>query len=764
MNYSLPVAKELRNAESQQQQFTYRLIAMGLLVLVCFGLLVYRWSVLQIVRHEDYIAQAESNRTALVPVVPSRGEIRDRNGIVLASNYSAYTLELTPSKIDDLDATIAALNELIPISAADRKRFNRLRADSRNYEAIPLRSRLNDEEIARFATQRYRFPGVEINARLFRYYPYGELGSHVIGYIGRINQREKDAIDESDDAENYKGTDHIGKLGVEQAYEKELHGISGREQMETTAAGFIVRRLASSPATPGQNVILSIDIKLQKMVEDLFGKRRGALVAIDPRNGEVLAFVSKPTFDPNLFVEGIDQENWTALNESIDKPLLNRALRGTYPPGSTYKPFMALAALETGARTAGTTISDPGYWMFGNHRFRSGHALGAVNLRRSIVMSSNVYYYSLAHEMGVQAIHDFMAPLGFGQITGIDLRGEVRGILPSPEWKRKAYKRPAQQKWLSGETISLGIGQGYNNFTMLQVAHALATLVNGGTSQQPHVVRGLQDTDSQQLVTPAREPDRNLGYKPEHIALIKNAMVGVTLEGTGRGVFAGAPYLSGGKTGTAQAVTIGQNQRYNAAALSERKRDHSLYVAFAPADTPRIAVAVIVENAGFGATAAAPIARRVLDYWLLQQYPNAGDIAATQAGRSSRPIGAPRNAATMPWPPEDVKLLAPAPDGTGMASLQGASAVAAVSALPAAGAGAAASGAVGASGPAAAASTPGTTNGARGAASAPGFSLPPAALALQRLFPASAPLSGASGPAAAASNASAAQGRAQPTR
>ncbi|SEN90248.1 penicillin-binding protein 2 [Brachymonas denitrificans] len=788
MSYSLPAVNELRNAESQQQQFNYRLIAMGLLVLICFGLLVYRWSVLQIVRHADYIAQAESNRTALVPVVPSRGEIRDRNGIVLASNYSAYTLELTPSKIEDLEATINALAELIPISEGDRRRFNRLRADSRSYEAIPLRSRLSDEEIARFATQRYRFPGVEVNARLYRYYPYGELGSHVIGYIGRINQREKEALEESEDAENYKGTDHIGKLGVEQAYETELHGISGREQMETTAGGFIVRRLASSPATPGKNVVLSIDIKLQKMVEDLFGKRRGALVAIDPRNGEVLAFVSKPTFDPNLFVEGIDHENWAALNESLDKPLLNRALRGTYPPGSTYKPFMALAALETGTRTAATTIHDPGYWMFGNHRFRSGHALGSVNLHRSIVKSSNVYYYSLAHEMGVQAIHDFMAPLGFGQLTGIDLKGEVRGILPSPEWKRKAYKRAAQQKWLSGETISLGIGQGYNNFTMLQLSHALATLVNGGTSQQPHVVRGLQEPGSQQLVETVREPDRPLGYKPEHIKLIKSGMVGVTLEGTGKGVFAGAPYVSGGKTGTAQAVTIAQNQRYNAAALSERKRDHSLYVAFAPVETPRIAVAVIVENAGFGATAAAPIARRVLDYWLLQQYPNAGDIAATQVGRSSRPIGAPRNVATMPWPPEDVKMLAPMPDGTGMAALQGASAAAVASGAASAGLGgdavvavapdatATASGVAASSGlpaagaavlPAAASATDPAAPaaaGARGAASAPSYTLPPAAQALQRLFPASAPLGGASVPAPPASSPPSGQRRTQPTR
>ena len=656
-------ASDIRNAETQQSAFRLRLVAMGALVLICFSLLVWRWSVLQIARHDTYLEQAERNRTALLPIVPSRGQILDRNGIVLATNYSAYTLELTPSKIDDVDDTINALAEIIPITEADRRRFNRLRQDSRSFEAVPLRSRLSDEEIARFSAQRYRFPGVAINARLYRYYPYTESASHLIGYIGRINQREKEAIEDSDLADNYKGTEHIGKLGVEQAYEEQLHGISGREQMETTAGGFVVRRLASSPSSPGQNVILSVDIKLQMMVEQLFGKRRGALVAIDPRDGQVLALVSSPTFDPNLFVDGIDHDSWNALNTSPDTPLLNRAIRGTYPPGSTYKPFMALAALETGTRTAGTTIHDPGYWMFGSHRFRSGHALGSVNLHRSIVKSSNVYYYSLAHEMGVQKIHDFMAPLGFGQSSGIDMRGETRGILPSPEWKRNTYKRAAQEKWLAGETISLGIGQGYNNFTMLQLANALATLVNGGTKYEPRVVQALQDPATRQLHAPERQPAEQLGYKPEHIALVKSGMVGVTQEGTGRGVFAGAGYLSGGKTGTAQAVTIAQGQRYNAAALAERKRDHSLYVAFAPADKPTIAVAVIVENAGFGATAAAPIARRVLDYWLMGQYPSEADIAATSVGRSGRPMGTPLRVADMPWPPRGTTMLAQSGNG-----------------------------------------------------------------------------------------------------
>lgn len=639
-------------SHTSQQQFVIRILALAGLVLFCFALLGWRWTVLQVLRRDVYVAQAENNRTAIVPVSPSRGSIVDRNGVVLASNYSAYTLELTPDKTEDVQATIDALAKIIPISASDRKRFHRLRQDSRGYEPIPLRNYLTDEEIARFAARRYAFPGVEINARLFRSYPYGETSSHLVGYIARINQKEKEALEESEDALNYKGTSHIGKLGVEQSYEAQLHGTSGREQMEVTSTGQIVRQLASMPATPGQNVVLSVDIKLQKLVEDMYGKRRGALVAIDPRDGQVLALVSMPTFNPNLFIDGIDQENWAALNESIDKPLLNRALRGTYPPGSTYKPFMALAALETGKRSANTVIHDSGVYLFGNHRFR-GHATGAVNMRSSIVRSSNAYYYSLAHEMGVDTIHDFMQPLGFGQITGIDLRGELRGVLPSQEWKRKTFKRPEQQRWLAGETISLGIGQGYNTFTMLQLSHALATVVNGGKQIPPRVVSALQDPTTRALTPVPHGEVQDLGYKPEHIALIKDAMVGVTKEGTSRGVFAGAAYQSGGKTGTAQAVGVGQNQKYNAAALAERKRDHSLYIAFAPADNPTIAVAAIVENAGFGATAAAPIVRGVLDYWLQGRTANGASAtqtsaeqpAAASAGAASGAAAAP-NAAT----------------------------------------------------------------------------------------------------------------------
>ncbi|MFD2377842.1 penicillin-binding protein 2 [Ottowia pentelensis] len=395
-----------------------------------------------------------------MPIVPNRGEIFDRNGIVLASNYRSYTLEITPSRLGrPVDEAIDAIGQVVEISPRDRRRFKRLREDSRNFESLPIRMHLSDEEVARFAAQRWRFPGVEIKARLFRDYPLGETGAHLIGYIGRINQKEKDRIEDSDDAANYRGTDYIGKLGVEASYEKLLHGTTGVQRMETSAGGYAVRRLVTQPAVPGESIKLTIDIRLQKMVEELYGRRRGALVAIDPRNGEVLALVSKPTFDPNLFVDGIDQENWDELNGSLDKPLLNRALRGTYPPGSTYKPFMGLGALETGKRVPSTVVMDGGSWTFGGHTFRSGHALGPVDLHRAIAKSSNVYFYQLANDMGVNGIHDFMKPLGFGQITGIDLPGEVRGVLPSTAWKRATYRRPQQQKWYAGETISLGIGQ-----------------------------------------------------------------------------------------------------------------------------------------------------------------------------------------------------------------------------------------------------------------------------------------------------------------
>jgi penicillin-binding protein 2 len=643
---------ELKNAEQELSRFNTRLLAAAAFVLFGFGLLAARLVHLQVVKHEELSTQAENNRIAVVPIVPNRGLILDRNGVVLANNYSAYTLEITPSKAGPLEPLIDRLAEIVDIQPRDRKRLKRLMEESKSFESLPIRTKLSDEEVARFTARRFEFAGVDIKARLFRNYPLGETGAHLLGYIGRINQAEKDKLDESEDVANYRGTEYIGKLGVEQSYEAELHGTTGFEEVEQSAAGRPVRRLKSNPATPGNTLILSIDIKLQALVEQLFGERRGALVALDPRSGEVLAFVSKPTFDPNLFVDGIDHESWKELNESIDKPLLNRALRGTYPPGSTFKPFMAMAALNTGKRSPNQVIFDGGTFQFGNHTFRShgDHGLGPVDMVRSIVKSSNVYYYSLANELGVDLMHEQLSPFGFGRKTGIDVEGEVTGLLPSTEWKRRAYRKPEQQKWYAGETISLGIGQGYNNFTMLQLASATATLVSGGQRYKPRLVREIEDVvtrEKRRIASDALEP---LPLKPEHVELINRALHGVTQEGTSVRSFLGAPYKTGGKTGTAQAVGVKANEKYNATKLEEHQRDHALYTAFGPLEAPTIALAIIVENAGFGSDSAAPITRRVFDYVIAGLYPSEEDIASIASGKGGPPIGKPRPAGSVPLP------------------------------------------------------------------------------------------------------------------
>jgi penicillin-binding protein 2 len=460
---------------------------------------------------------------------------------------------------------------------------------------------------------------VDIKARLFRQYPQGELFSHVIGYIGRINQKELDKLEADGELANYRGTDHIGKTGLEQSYESILHGTTGVEQVEIDSAGRAVRVLSRTPPSSGANLALKLDAGLQALVDKAFGDRRGALVALDPQTGGVLAFVSKPGFDPNLFVDGIDPQSWNELRNSPDRPMLNRALTGTYPPGSTFKPFMALAALTTGKRTPQQTISDPGYFQFGNHRFRDdaefGH--GSVDMYKSIVVSCDTYYYVLANEMGIDAISQFMGRLGFGSRTGIDLTGESSGILPSQEWKMQRFK----QKWIAGETVSIGIGQGYNSYTPLQLALAIATVANDGVMFRPHVVDYVEDLRTKARTPVAPKPLRSLDLNPEHIDTIKKALVGVNKEGTGASVFVGAEYVSAGKTGTAQVIAIKQGEKYVEGRVQERFRDHALFIAYAPAEKPTIALAVIVENAGFGARAAAPIARQVFDYYLLGKEP-----------------------------------------------------------------------------------------------------------------------------------------------
>jgi penicillin-binding protein 2 len=674
---------EIKNREQEISRFRGRLLAAALFVLLGFALLAARLVHLQVFRYEDLATQAEANRIALVPIVPNRGLIVDRNGVVLATNYSAYTLEITPARVAGgsgaaaLDALIDQLAGVVEIAPRDRRRFKRLLDESKSVESLPIRTKLSDEEVARFTAQRFRFPGVDIKARLFRNYPLGEVGSHLLGYIGRINQAEKKEMQdwEDEDQGNYKGTEYIGKLGLEQKYERVLHGKAGFEEVETSAGGRAVRRLNSQPPTPGDKLVLSVDIRLQALVEEMFGERRGALVAIDPRTGEVLAFVSKPTFDPNLFVDGIDQDSWRDLNESIDKPLLNRALRGTYPPGSTYKPFMAMAALNSGKRSATTLINDTLVFNFGGHRFGSPETErgGIMDMHRAIVQSSNVYFYSLANEMGVDLMHAELMPMGFGRKTGIDLDGEVTGDLPSTEWKKRRFKKPEQQKWYAGETISLGIGQGYNNFTMLQLASATATVVSGGQRFNPRLVREIEDVITGQRKGAASDALPPLAYRPEHVEVIRRALAGVPVEGTSRASFVGAGYASGGKTGTAQAVGARANEKYNASKLEEHKRDHALYVAAAPIDAPTVALAVIVENAGWGSDSAAPIARRVFDYLLLGQYPSEEDMAALREGKAKAPIGKPRRAADIPLP----GTLAPAAPASSASPATAASAAAA---------------------------------------------------------------------------------------
>ncbi|MCF8197916.1 MAG: penicillin-binding protein 2 [Sulfuritalea sp.] len=615
---------EFKNPQEELERFRIRLLVAGGLVLVCFSLLLARFVWLQVIQHEYYQTRAEDNRISLVPVVPNRGLIFDRNGVILANDYSAYTLEITPSKTHDLEKIIDGLAQLVDIEPKDRKRFRKLLEESRNFESLPIRTRLTDEEVAKFVANRYRFPGVDIKARLFRQYPNGAFASHLLGYIGRINDRDLKKIEEAYQDANYRGTDHFGKTGLEQRYEFELHGLAGFEQVEVDAGGRAVRTLARTAPVAGNNLTLTIDAELQRIAEQAFGSRRGSLVAIEPATGGVLALVSVPNYDPNVFIDGIDTQDWKQLNESPDKPMVNRALNGTYPPGSTFKPFMALAALSLGKRSPEQKIVDPGFFVFGGHTFRDdkkgGH--GMVDMYHSIVQSCDTYYYILANDLGIDNISRFMGRFGLGQRTGIDIDGESEGVLPSQEWKRKRFRKPEQKKWFAGETISIGIGQGYNSYTPIQLAHATATLANNGVVNTPHLVKYITDTKTGERTNISLPPGRDLGLKQQHIDEIKKAMIGVNTEGTGARAFAGAEYVSAGKTGTAQVFSL-KGADYKKESVRKELRDHALFIAFAPAEAPSIALAIVVENGGFGAQAAAPIARQVLDYYLLGKRPDA---------------------------------------------------------------------------------------------------------------------------------------------
>ena len=612
---------ELKNHQREIYYFRLRLVLSLGFVAVMLFILLLRFFYLQVIRQDYFHTLADSNRIYVVPIVPNRGLILDRNGVVMAQNYSGYTLEIAPSKVTDMDALIAELSKLVEITPKDIKRFQKLLTERQTLGTMPILSKLSDEEVARISAQQFRFPGVEIKARLFREYPFTDVTSHLIGYVGRINQNDIDQLAEDEVASNYLGSDYIGKTGIEQSYEKDLHGKTGFEQVEVDAGGRAVRVLSRTAPQSGSNLMLTLDAKLQEVAEKAFGEYRGALVAIDPTNGEVLAFISKPGYDPGLFIDGIDTETWDELNNSPDTPLNNRALRGQYPPGSTIKPFMALAGLNYGTRSPTHAIHDPGYYMLpdSRHQYRDwkvgGH--GSVDMFKAIVVSCDTYFYGLATEMGIENMHSYLTRFGFGQKTGLDMEGETSGLLPSTEWKAKRY----QQIWYPGDTVSAGIGQGYNLVTPLQLAYATAIVANDGVAFQPHLVKEMRGVNGGSLLTEVK-PLFDLKIDPEHLKLVKSAMEAVTKPG-GTAVSAsyGAPYRIAGKTGTAQVIAIKQGEKYDAKKVSEYNRDHAWFIAFAPAEKPRIAMAVLVENGGHGSTTAAPIARKVMDYYLLGKVP-----------------------------------------------------------------------------------------------------------------------------------------------
>lgn len=606
----------LRNPQWENYLFQRRVIIAALFSIALLLFVVIRLFYLQVVNHEHYTTLSRNNRVNIQPIAPTRGLIFDRNGIVIAENQPTFSLEIVPERVDDMEATLTTIRELVAVSDSDMERFRQILRRKRRFDETPLRLRLTDEEVARIAVNRYRLPGVEIKSRLSRDYPLGPLLAHSLGYVGRIDERELQQLD----ASNYAATAHIGKTGVEKRYEDILHGQVGFQQVETNARGRVLRVLERTPPQPGRNLHLNLDVRLQQTAQAAFGEEHGALVAIDPSNGAVLALVSLPTFDPNLFVNGIDSATYNTLSNSEDRPLFNRALNGQYPPGSTIKGLYALLGLESGTIRHDTQIWDIGHYTLKNdeRRYRDwkrgGH--GWVDLNKSIVESCDVYYYDLAFSLGIDRMAEFMTNFGFGRPTGIDLSGESAGLMPSREWKRRVHR----QAWFPGETLITGIGQGYTLATPLQLASSTATLASFGRHLAPTVVAAIEDPASSERTPlsagalPSVPVVNETNWQRVHRAMV-NVVHSPT--GTGRGISRDLPYAIAGKTGTAQVFGLKQDEEYVAEKLAKHLRDHALFVAFAPAQKPRIAVAVIVQNGGGGGAVAAPIARQVMDAYLL---------------------------------------------------------------------------------------------------------------------------------------------------
>ena len=617
------------SAQAAQTDALLRLLVAFILIVIFFSILLARFFYLQVTQHNEFSGQASSNRITLIPTPPVRGEIVDINGVPLAKNYPVFSLEVIPSRIEDkMEDVIEALKKYVDITPTDLKRFKKYRESYRKFENIPLKLRLTDEEVARLSVHLREFKGVEVNSRTFREYPYGKLTSHFLGYIGRISDKDKEMLEEEGLTALYRGSTHIGKSGLEKYYEHQLHGVPGYQEVEKDAYGNIVRVLKNVPSKMGQTLRLGMDIRMQQEADQILGDRRGALVAINPQDGTVLAFVSKPSFDPNLFIDGIDSDTWKMLNNDWKKPLINRVTQGLYPPGSTFKPFMGMALLESGKITQNTIVPAPGAWSIPGSRHifrdsvRSGH--GSANLSKAIQVSSDTFFYRLGYEMGIDKASPYLAQFGFGQKTGIDLPSEYVGVLPSREWKAKRFAKssdPTAKEWRAGEMVSVSIGQGYNAYTPSQMAHATASLANNGVVHQPHLVKEILDFGARKITRINPNPERQIPFKADNFEYVKRAMEKVLKPGgTAHRIGGGLSYTMGGKTGTAQVVQIKQGGRYNAAALREQHRDHAWFISFAPLEKPEIAIAVILENGGWGAYAA-PLAREMTDFYMLNVKP-----------------------------------------------------------------------------------------------------------------------------------------------
>jgi len=610
--------EQLKDDFLENRLIRRRLALAALFIVILLSLVLGRLYVLQVVEYKHFSTLSDSNRIRIKALPPTRGLIFDRHGVVMADNLPTYRLEIVREQVADLDAMLAQLRQYVEYSEQDLKRFKQSSKRRRPFESIPLRLNLNDEEVARLAVNLHQFEGVEINARLTRNYPQGEHAVHALGYVGRIDERDLGEVDEVD----YAGSTHIGKLGLEKFYEHELHGTVGVQQVEVNANGRTLRVLSESPPIQGNNLHLTIDSRLQRVAEEAFGQQSGAVVAIDPNNGEILALVSMPIFNPNLFVNGISFENYNQLRDSPSRPLFNRALSGQYPPGSTTKPFFGLAGLESKVNKKDQETYCIGYYQLPNEprRYRDwkkeGH--GHMNLNGAITQSCDVYFYDLAYRLGIDRMSSFMRQFGFGEKTGVDSTGERGGLLPTREWKRRNEGMP----WFPGETLITGIGQGALLVTPLQLANSTAAFSIKGTRYQPHLVKSVEKIpDYHKVEIVSRVAGRYDLLKPKNWEHVHKAMVNVVhgLRGTAFRISRGMRYRAAGKTGTAQVFEVGQDDEYDEETVAEELRDHALFVSYAPADEPRIAVAVIVENGGHGSSVAAPIARRIMDAFLVEQ-------------------------------------------------------------------------------------------------------------------------------------------------